>query len=76
MKKAQKSALISLFLQPGINRFTMKQLNRQLLKQVRTWASAPMHSLSAAVEGYNTPSIRGFNDQGSTRGFIDGDGHA
>jgi hypothetical protein len=40
------------------------------LKHSRTWSIAPVAPMSAAFEGYNTPSIRG-NDQGLRRGFIE-----
>jgi len=53
----------------------MKNFNCQSLKHTRAWAIAPVAPMSAAFEGYNTPSIRGL-DQGSTGGFIEGDGYA
>ena len=54
----------------------MKQFNHQLPKQARTCAIAPVSAaMSWAFEGYNTPSIsiRGNDDQGLARGFIEGE---
>ena len=51
----------------------MKQFNHQLPKQARTCAIAPVPAMSWAFEGYNTPSIRGNDDQGLARGFIEGE---
>jgi len=53
----------------------MKQFNHQLPKQARTCATAPVSAMSWAFEGYNTPSIsiRGNDDQGLARGFIEGE---
>ena len=52
----------------------MKRFNHQLPKQARTCAIAPVSAMSWAFEGYNTPSIiRGNDDQGLARGFIEGE---
>ena len=55
----------------------MKQFNHQLPKQAKTCATAPVSAMSWAFEGYNTPSIsisiRGNDDQGLARGFIEGE---
>lgn len=53
----------------------MKNFNCQTLKHERTWSIAPVAPMSAAFEGYNTPSIsiRGNDDQGLARGFIEGE---
>jgi len=55
----------------------MKQFNHQLPKHTLACASAPVSAMSWAFEGYNTPSIsiRGNDDQGLARGFIEGDGY-
>lgn len=50
----------------------MKQFNHQLPKQANACAIAPVSAMSWAFEGYNTPSIRGLNDQGEPGGFIEG----
>jgi hypothetical protein len=52
----------------------MKQFNHQLPKHTSTRAIAPVSAMSWAFEGYNTPSIcRGNDDQGLSRGFIEGE---
>ena len=52
----------------------MKTFNLHLLKQARTCATAPVTAMSWSFEGYSTPSIiRGNDDQGSARGFIEGE---
>ena len=51
----------------------MKQFIHQLPKQATTCAIAPVFAMSWAFEGYNTPSIRGLNDQRVPGGFIEGD---
>lgn len=55
----------------------MKQFNHQLPKHVRTCAIAPVSAMSWASEGYSTPSfsIRGNDNQGLARGFIEGEVH-
>jgi len=50
----------------------MKNFNCQTLKHERNWSIAPVAPMSAAFEGYNTPSIRGL-DQGVPGGFIEGE---
>ena len=56
----------------------MKNFNCQSLKHTVARAIAPVSAMSWAFEGYNTPSIsiRGNDDQGLARGFIEGDGYA
>ena len=53
----------------------MKNFNCQSLKHTVARASAPVSAMSWAFEGYNTPSfsIRGNDDQGLARGFIEGE---
>jgi hypothetical protein len=68
--KNQKNAVKSTFFKPGLNRFTMKNFNCQTLKHERLWSIAPVSPMSAAFEGYNTPSIQGL-DRGPSRGFIE-----
>jgi len=51
----------------------MKNFNCQTLKHATTRAIAPVSAMSWAFEGYNTPSIRGLNDQGVPGGFIEGE---
>mgnify|MGYP003350573510 CR=1 FL=1 len=51
----------------------MKNFNCQTLKHERLWSIAPVAPMSAAFEGYNTPSIQGL-DRGQLRGFIEGVG--
>lgn len=51
----------------------MKNFNCQSLKHERTWSILPVTPMSAALEGYNTSSIRGINDQRVLGGFIEGE---
>ena len=51
----------------------MKQFNCQSLKHTNARAIAPVFAMSWAFEGYNTPSIRGNDDQGLTGGFVEGE---
>lgn len=52
----------------------MRNFNHQLPKHTQACATiAPVSAaMSWAFEGYNTPSIRGNDDQGLQRGFIEG----
>ena len=54
----------------------MKNFSHQLPKHARVCATlAPVAvAMSWSFEGSNTPSIRGLNEQGLTRGFIKGVG--
>lgn len=55
----------------------MINFNHQLPKQERTCAMASVSFIASwPFEGYNTPSIRGLNDQGQPGGFIEGSGYA